>query len=118
MSVISGPASIGSLGAKNPELASSFRRAQWRCCGGDVLLFRFLHRQADLRLCDPWNSGGIRRQQGSLGLGQRGPLWCYAIGQAINGNLSDKFGGRRVMSAGAILSVTLNWATRPFQRAS
>jgi len=37
-------------------------------------------------------------------------LWCYAIGQAINGNLADKFGGRRVMSAGAILSCAANWA--------
>ena len=37
-------------------------------------------------------------------------LWCYAIGQAINGNIGDKFGGRRVMSAGAILSCITNWA--------
>lgn len=37
-------------------------------------------------------------------------LWCYAIGQAINGNVADKFGGRRVMSAGAILSCAANWA--------
>ncbi|HSX54012.1 MAG TPA: MFS transporter [Sphingomonas sp.] len=37
-------------------------------------------------------------------------LWCYAIGQAINGNIGDKFGGRRVMSAGAILSCVTNWA--------
>jgi|TARA_B110000116_G_scaffold162392_1_gene140425 OPA family glycerol-3-phosphate transporter-like MFS transporter len=38
-------------------------------------------------------------------------LWSYAIGQAINGNLADKFGGRRMMSAGAILSTLLNWVT-------
>lgn len=37
-------------------------------------------------------------------------LWCYAIGQAINGNLGDKLGGRRVMTAGAILSCLANWA--------
>lgn len=37
-------------------------------------------------------------------------LWCYAVGQAINGNIGDKFGGRRVMSAGAILSCMANWA--------
>lgn len=37
-------------------------------------------------------------------------LWCYAIGQAINGNLGDKYGGRRVMSAGAVLSCLTNWA--------
>jgi OPA family glycerol-3-phosphate transporter-like MFS transporter len=38
-------------------------------------------------------------------------LWSYAIGQAINGNLADKFGGRRMMSVGAILSTMLNWMT-------
>ena len=37
-------------------------------------------------------------------------LWCYALGQMINGNLGDKFGGRRVMSAGAVLSCLANWA--------
>lgn len=37
-------------------------------------------------------------------------LWCYAIGQMINGNLGDKFGGRIVMSAGAVLSCATNWA--------
>ena len=29
-------------------------------------------------------------------------LWAYAIGQAINGNLGDKYGGRLMMSLGAI----------------
>lgn len=38
-------------------------------------------------------------------------LWSYAIGQTINGNLADKFGGRRMMSVGAILSTMLNWVT-------
>lgn len=38
-------------------------------------------------------------------------LWAYAIGQAINGNLADKFGGRRIMSLGAVLSCGANWIT-------
>ena len=38
-------------------------------------------------------------------------LLCYGIGQAINGNLGDQFGARRMMSLGAILSVALTWAT-------
>ncbi|MGW2539803.1 MFS transporter, partial [Kitasatospora sp. NPDC001574] len=38
-------------------------------------------------------------------------LWSYAAGQMINGNLADKFGGRRMMTAGAILSTILNWCT-------
>jgi len=36
-------------------------------------------------------------------------LWAYAIGQAINGNLGDKYGGRLMMSLGAILSCGFNW---------
>ncbi len=36
-------------------------------------------------------------------------LWAYAIGQAINGNLGDKYGGRFMMSLGAVLSCGLNW---------
>ncbi|QKW10282.1 MFS transporter [Streptomyces sp. NA04227] len=38
-------------------------------------------------------------------------LWSYAAGQMINGNLADKWGGRRMMAAGAVLSTLLNWAT-------
>ncbi len=36
-------------------------------------------------------------------------LWSYAIGQAINGNLGDKFGGRIMVSLGAVLSCSFNW---------
>jgi OPA family glycerol-3-phosphate transporter-like MFS transporter len=36
-------------------------------------------------------------------------LWAYAIGQAVNGQLADRFGGRLMMSLGAILSCGLNW---------
>ena len=38
-------------------------------------------------------------------------LWAYAIGQAINGNLADKFGGRKIMTLGAVLSCGANWVT-------
>ena len=38
-------------------------------------------------------------------------LWSYALGQAVNGNLGDKFGGRRLMSCGAVLSCFFNWVT-------
>jgi OPA family glycerol-3-phosphate transporter-like MFS transporter len=36
-------------------------------------------------------------------------LWSYAIGQAINGNLGDKYGGRLLVSLGAFLSCGFNW---------
>jgi len=38
-------------------------------------------------------------------------LWSYAFGQMINGNLADKWGGHRLMAAGAVLSTLLNWCT-------
>ncbi|MBA4150373.1 MAG: MFS transporter [Verrucomicrobia bacterium] len=38
-------------------------------------------------------------------------LACYGIGQAINGNLGDKFGGRIMVTMGALMSVVLNWIT-------
>ncbi|MCH7990391.1 MAG: MFS transporter [Planctomycetes bacterium] len=46
---------------------------------------------------------------GTLGYFGTAMLWAYAIGQAVNGNLGDKFGGRVMMSLGAILSCGLNW---------
>lgn len=36
-------------------------------------------------------------------------LWAYAIGQMINGQLADRFGGRRLMSLGGLLSFGMNW---------
>jgi MFS transporter, OPA family, glycerol-3-phosphate transporter len=50
---------------------------------------------------------GISKTQ--LGWISTALLWSYAIGQSINGNLGDKFGGRRMMSLGAVLSCGLNW---------
>lgn len=38
-------------------------------------------------------------------------LWAYAAGQMINGNLGDRFGGRRMMCLGALASFVLNWIT-------
>lgn len=45
-----------------------------------------------------------------IGWVSAGMLWGYAIGQAVNGNLGDKFGGRKIVTAGAISSSLMNWA--------
>jgi len=37
-------------------------------------------------------------------------LLGYGAGQAINGNLADIFGARKMVALGAVLSVLLNWA--------
>ena len=58
---------------------------------------------------------GIQKELGfskeMLGWVSTAMLWAYAIGQSINGNLGDKFGGRAMMFTGALLSFAANWAT-------
>ena len=57
---------------------------------------------------------GIQEELGiskaTLGWAATCLLWAYALGQSINGNLGDKYGGRRMMSFGAVASCGLNWA--------
>lgn len=91
---------------------SGFRRAQWRMLLAAMFCYLFFYTG---RQTFGFAIPGIQAEFGvskeALGWVSAGMLWCYAIGQAINGNLGDKFGGRRVMSAGAILSCAMNWAT-------
>jgi len=58
---------------------------------------------------------GIQKELGlskeMLGWVSAAMLWAYAVGQSINGNLGDKFGGRTMMFTGAVLSFAANWAT-------
>jgi OPA family glycerol-3-phosphate transporter-like MFS transporter len=92
--------------------AARFRRAQWRmlvavmCC----YLFYYTGRQT-FGFAIP----GIQEELGlstqALGWISAGMLWAYAAGQFINGNLGDRFGGRRMMFGGALASFLLNWLT-------
>ena len=112
MSITFSPSSVGSVGVQNPELATSFRRAQWRMLFAAMFCYLFFYTG---RQTFGFAIPGIQAEFGvskeALGWASAALLWCYAVGQAINGNLGDKFGGRRVMSAGAILSFIMNWAT-------
>ncbi|WGD48844.1 MFS transporter [Bradyrhizobium sp. CB1650] len=112
MSITFSPASVSSSGIQNPELATSFRRAQWRMLLAAMFCYLFFYTG---RQTFGFAIPGIQAEFGvtkeALGWASAALLWCYAIGQAINGNFGDKFGGRRVMSAGAILSFIMNWAT-------
>lgn len=112
MSVISDPARIGALGLSNPELATSFRRAQWRMLLAAMFCYLFFYTgRQTFGFAIPGIQAEFGVSKATLGWASAALLWCYAIGQAVNGNLGDKFGGRRVMSAGAILSFVMNWAT-------
>ena len=88
----------------------TFRRAQWRMLLAAMFCYFFFYTG---RQTFGFAIPGIQREFGltkeALGWASSCLLWCYAVGQAINGNLGDKFGGRRVMTAGAILSCAANW---------
>ncbi|CEJ16145.1 Glycerol-3-phosphate transporter [bacterium YEK0313] len=91
---------------------AAFRRAQGRMLLAAMFCYLFFYTG---RQTFGFAIPGIQTEFGvskeALGWVSAIMLWCYAVGQAINGNLGDKFGGRRVMSAGAILSCAMNWAT-------
>jgi len=91
-------------------LDNSFRKAQWRMLLAAMFCYFFFYTG---RQTFGFAIPGIQKEFGLskevLGWASTSLLWCYAVGQAINGNLGDKFGGRRVMTAGAILSCAANW---------
>jgi OPA family glycerol-3-phosphate transporter-like MFS transporter len=111
LSVLSSP-TVGSVRVANPELADGFRRAQWRMLLAAMFCYLFFYTgRQTFGFAIPGIQAEFGVTKAALGWASAALLWCYAIGQAINGNLGDKFGGRRVMSAGAILSFVMNWAT-------
>ena len=87
-----------------------FRAAQWRMLLATMFCYLFFYTG---RQTFGFAIPGIEQELGisksTLGWASAALLWSYALGQSINGNLGDKFGGRRLMSLGAILSCALNW---------
>ncbi len=92
------------------EKNRQFRQAQWRVLSATMLcyLFYYTGRQT-LGFAIPGIEQELGISKAKLGWVSSVMLWCYAVGQAINGNLGDKFGGRRMMSLGALLSCLFNW---------
>jgi MFS transporter, OPA family, glycerol-3-phosphate transporter len=92
--------------------ADGFRAAQWRMLLATMFCYLFYYTG---RQNFGWAIPGIQQQLGiaedMVGWFGTAVLWTYALGQAINGNLGDKFGGRRMVSLGAIGSCGLNWVT-------
>lgn len=93
------------------EAAQSLRRAQRRILFVTMAcyLFYYTGRQT-FGFAIPGIESELSIDKVRLGWISTALLWTYAIGQAINGNLGDKYGGRAMMSAGAVLSCALNWA--------
>jgi MFS transporter, OPA family, glycerol-3-phosphate transporter len=87
-----------------------FRAAQWRMLLATMFCYLFFYTG---RQTFGFAIPGIQEELGlsktTLGWVSAAMLWAYALGQTVNGNLGDKFGGRRLMSLGAVLSCSLNW---------
>ena len=89
-----------------------FRRAQW----GTLLalmfcyLFYYLGRH-NYGWAFPYMQAELDLTYRQLGVFSMVLLLCYGIGQFVNGNLGDKFGGRKMLTLGGLLSVAFNWLT-------
>lgn len=95
-----------------PSSDPAFLRARRRVLGAVMFcyLFYYTGRQT-FGFAIPGIQAELGISKQMLGWISAALLWCYAAGQMINGNLGDKFGGRRMMALGAVASFTLNWLT-------
>ncbi|MBN2376277.1 MAG: MFS transporter [Sedimentisphaerales bacterium] len=89
---------------------ANFNRAKWRMLIATMFcyLFYYTGRQT-FGFAIPAIEEEMGLSKTMLGYFGTALLWAYAIGQAINGNLGDKYGGRLMMSLGAVLSCGFNW---------
>ncbi len=91
---------------------SEFRKAQWRMLFTVMFCYLFFYTG---RQNFGWAIQGIEFEfnvtKQYIGWAGAAMLWAYGIGQFINGNLADKYGARRMMVLGGLLSVVMNWAT-------
>ncbi|WP_404307725.1 MFS transporter [Neorhodopirellula lusitana] len=95
-----------------PVASASFRFCQWRMLLATMFCYLFFYTgRQTFGFAIPGIEEELGISKSTLGWASAAMLWSYAIGQSINGNLGDKFGGRRLMSLGAILSCLLNWIT-------
>ncbi|MGW7681700.1 MFS transporter [Kribbella sp. NPDC054772] len=86
---------------------AAFRRLAWRMLLAAMFCYLFFYtgRQA-FGFAIPGIQAEFGWTKTTTGTISGIALWSYAIGQMVNGNLADKFGGRRLMALGAILSTT------------
>jgi OPA family glycerol-3-phosphate transporter-like MFS transporter/OPA family sugar phosphate sensor protein UhpC-like MFS transporter len=90
---------------------SQYAKWQWRALFGATFcyLFYYTGRQT-LGFAVPGIQADFGFTKQAMGWISAVMLWGYAVGQSINGNLGDKFGGKRMMVMGAVLSFAANWA--------
>ena len=95
-----------------PQNDPAFLRARRWSLGAVMFcyLFYYTGRQT-FGFAIPGIQAELKLDKQTLGWISAAMLWAYAVGQMINGNLGDKFGGRRMMCLGAVASFVLNWFT-------
>ena len=90
----------------------NFRKYQWRILLAVMFCYLFFYTG---RQNFGWAIHGIALEfnvtKQTIGWAGAAMLWAYSLGQFFNGNLADKFGSRRMIVLGGILSVLMNWAT-------
>jgi MFS transporter, OPA family, glycerol-3-phosphate transporter len=91
---------------------AKFSRLKWRMLLATMFCYLFFYTgRQTFGFAIPGIQADLGLSKATLGAISGAMLWCYAAGQLINGNLADKFGGRRLMTLGAVLSTILNWCT-------
>jgi len=100
------------LARSSPASVDSFRAAQWRILFVTMFCYLFFYTgRQTFGFAIPGIEEELGISKSDLGWISAAMLWAYAVGQWINGNLGDKFGGRRMMTIGAFASCGLNWVT-------
>ncbi|MFC9466312.1 MFS transporter [Streptomyces coelicoflavus] len=101
-------------GNRSPEPLEdpAYRRLKWRMLLAAMFCYFFFYTgRQTFGFAIPGIQEDLGLSKATLGAISGILLWSYAAGQMINGNLADKWGGRRMMAAGAVLSTLLNWGT-------
>ncbi len=95
-----------------PPAETSFHRARIRTLVVVMFCYLFYYTgRQNFGFAIPGISEELGLTKAALGWCSTALLWSYAIGQAINGPLADRFGGRRLMSLGGLLSFVMNVIT-------
>lgn len=102
---------VYSIGMAAGVSGSNRRRAQWIMLLATCFCYLFFYTgRQTFGFAIPGLQAEFGFTKQELGWVSAALLWCYSLGQAINGNLADKYGGRKAMTAGAVLSFIANWA--------
>lgn len=105
------PTSKPDIGAVTGTPNRRLRRMQWSVLLATMFCYLFFYTgRQTFGFAIPGIQAELGLNKATLGWASTALLWSYAVGQAINGNLADKFGGRRVMTIGALASTVVNWA--------